>query len=90
MTSDVVGGKSGHFIPFIIMEWTMLQVMPEYKACIGWLFNAGYKPHHWISYKLLTKEELLKLNPFWIRGNKEKVHDIIWLHSKASSKELKP
>jgi len=88
VTSDVAHGKSGHFIPFIIMEWTMLQVMPEYQDCIAWLYDGGYKPHHWVTFKQLTKEELMKVPPFWKKGNK--VHDVIWLHSKANPKELKP
>jgi len=88
VTSDVAHGKSGHFIPFIIMEWTMLQVMPEYQDCIAWLYDGGYQPHHWVSFKQLTKEELLQVTPFWKKGNK--VHDVIWLHNKANPKELKP
>ena len=88
VSTDVAHGKSGHFIPFIIMEWIGVQSMPEYADCVEWLYDGGYKPYHWVTFKEFTKKELLTLNPFWKKENK--VHDVIWLHSKADPKQLKP
>ena len=81
VSKDVAHGKSGHFIPFIVMEWTRLQTMPEFKDCVEWLYDAGYKPHHWITFEELAKEEL---------HHEDWFHDVIWLHRKADPKQLKP
>jgi hypothetical protein len=88
VSREVAGGQSGHQIPFIIMEWTMLQVMPEYAACVDWLLDGGYTPHHWLSYAEYTREQVLAFNPWW--QGPPKVHDIIWLHSTADPGLLKP
>ena len=91
VSTDVAHGKSGHFIPFIIMEWTGVQLMPEYKDCVEWLYDGGYKPYHWVTFKEFTKEEMLIYHPFWPNWRKDhKFHDVIWLHSKTDPKQLKP
>ena len=87
MTTDVAHGASGHFIPFIMMEWTMVPGMPEYADCVDWLLDGGYKPHHWQSWKEYTKDQVLALTPRWNPTNK--VHDLIWLHYKADRAQLK-
>ena len=88
VSKEVAGGESGHLIPFIIMEWTMLQVMPEYAACVDWLLDGGYTPHHWLSYAQYTREQVLAFKPWW--QGAPGVHDLIWLHSTADPALLKP
>ena len=88
VSREVAGGQSGHLIPFIIMEWTMLQVMPEYAACVDWLLDVGYTPHHWLSYVEYTREQVLAFKPWW--QGAPGVHDLIWLHSTADPALLKP
>jgi len=73
-------------IPFIIMEWTMLQVMPEYTACVDWLLGSGYKPHHWQSFKEYTREQVLELKPWW--QGAPQVHDLVWLHNSADPNKI--
>eukprot|EP00092_Neocalanus_flemingeri_P071809 GFUD01088285.1.p1 GENE.GFUD01088285.1~~GFUD01088285.1.p1 ORF type:complete len:343 (+),score=100.10 GFUD01088285.1:19-1047(+) len=87
VSTEVAHGKSGHLIPFIIMEWILLQGMPEYGDCVDWLLDGGYKPYHWVSFTEFTKEEVLALNPWW-KG--PVVHDLIWLHNTADPALLKP
>ena len=84
VTSEVVHGESGHFIPFIIMEWTFVRSMPEFAACVDWMYDAGYSPHHWITYKLISKEDVRR-----VKGGPH-FHDVIWLHKTADPSKLKP
>ena len=89
VSREVAGGQSGHLIPFIIMEWTLLQVMPEYAACVDWLLDGGYTPHHHASpYDEYTREEVLAFKP-WYAGAPG-VHDLIWLHRTADPALLNP
>jgi len=82
VTRDVAMGKSGHFIPVIMMEWTLLQEQPEYSSCVGWLFEAGYTPYNIEQFAKLSKEEVLKFTSWY--GGGPFTHDLIWIHSKAN------
>jgi len=86
VTRDVAMGYSGHFIPVIMMEWTLLQEDSEYSSCIGWLFEAGYTPFNIEQFDQLTKEEVLKLTAYY--GEGPFAHDLLWIHSKANPMEL--
>lgn len=89
VSREVASGKSGHQIPFIIMEWTLLQEMPEYTACVDWLLEGGYTPHGPDApYPVYTREEVKELRP-WYAGAPG-VHDLIWLHSTADPALLAP
>ena len=93
VSTEVAHGKSGHLIPFIIMEWTMLPGMPEYKECVDWLIDGGYMPYNMVKYTQFTKEEVLAIpnaNHKHYDTGKNEYHDIIWLHSTADSEQLKP
>jgi len=84
VTSDVAHGASGHYIPFIIMEWFLVMAMPEYTDCIDWLYDGGYNPYHFETWADLTKEQVLTFSI----GNW--IHDIIWLHNTTNPNNLKP
>jgi len=88
VSSEVAHGKSGHKIPFIIIEWTMLQVMPEYTSCVEWLFDGGYLPYRFDMTAPLTRVEVLALQPWW--AGEPFAHDLIWLHKSADPEVLKP
>ena len=66
----------------------MLQVMPEYAACVDWLLDGGYTPHNWESYAEYTREQVLAFKPWY--GGEPGVHDLVWLHSTADPALLKP
>jgi len=86
--SREVAAQRRVFIPFIIMEWTKLPVMPEYAACVDWLLASGYKPHHWESFAEYSRKQVLAAKPFWKKG--KHIHDLIWLQNSADPKLLKP
>eukprot|EP00092_Neocalanus_flemingeri_P057974 GFUD01069007.1.p1 GENE.GFUD01069007.1~~GFUD01069007.1.p1 ORF type:complete len:358 (-),score=107.51 GFUD01069007.1:27-1100(-) len=93
VSTEVAHGESGHFIPFIIMEWTMLPGMPEYAECVGWLIDGGYKPYHMVRYTEFTMEEVLAIpnaNHHHFDTGDNEYHDIIWLHYLADPVQLKP
>jgi len=84
--SKEVAQQKKVLIPFIIMEWTLLQVMPEYTACVDWLLAGGYKPHHWMSFEEYTREQVLELKA-WYQGEPQ-VHDLVWLHKSADPNKI--
>jgi len=92
VTRDVAMGNSGHFIPVIMMEWTLLQEHSEYSSCIGWLFEGGYTPYNIEQFTKLSKDEALRLQPWynapWDNGTPF-THDLIWIHNKADPEQLK-
>jgi len=92
VTTEVAHGESGHYIPFIVIEWTMLPEAPHYAECVGWLFDGGYKPYHMVNYTEFTKKEVLGIrknnHKHYEMGNE--YHDIIWLHNTTDPMELKP
>ena len=91
VSTEVAHGQSGHYIPFIVMEFTNLPLVPNYKACIDWLFDGGYKPYHMVNYTEFPKKEVLaikKNDAHYEMGNQ--YHDIIWLHNTTDPMELKP
>ena len=93
VSTEVAHGKSGHLIPFIIMEWTMLPGVPEYAECVEWLFDGGYKPHHMVKYTEFNKEEVMAIpnaNHLHYDTGENNYHDIIWLYKNVDPAKLKP
>ena len=69
------------------MEWTIVRAMPEFKACVDWMYDAGYSPHHWVTYRPIRKEDVQRPKGHGLGG--PHFHDVIWLHKTADPTKLK-